>query len=265
MKVTYFLKLQINSLYSNENYQRVKFCHANADLKICLSSVALLQHFHFIAKTNLLSQIRGGFMTTMRFFVIGSWTEGMLHFQKLKPFIVSYEQASLQGHVYRLPAGFPVIVQNLESEQSDQIIGQLVEIKSDQTLIALMDSFHGVHQLDELKGVHVRRSLKVKKTSGDIEEAQVYLYNSKKLTAKAERIPFGIWQDEMKNNPPLTEQLSDRQKGYVLKLGAAKARDIVPINDLSLYRELIKLEIIVDKGRRLALSSLGKEVYKHLT
>ena len=204
-------------------------------------------------------------MTTMRFFVIGSWTEGMLHFQKLKPFIVSYEQASLQGHVYRLPAGFPVIVQNLDTEQGDQIIGQLVEIKSDQTLITLMDSFHGVHQVDDTKGVHMRRSMKVKKSSGDIEEAQVYLYNPKKLTAKAERIPNAIWQEAMKNNPPLTEQLSDRQKIYVLKLGAAKARDIVPINDLSLYRELIKLELIVDKGRRLALSSLGKEVYKNLT
>ena len=40
--------------------------------------------------------------------------------------------------------------------------------------------------------------------------------------------------------------------------------DIIPIDDLTLYRELMKLELIVDKGRRLALSSLGKEVYNHL-
>ena len=203
-------------------------------------------------------------MTTMRFFVIGSWTEGMLHFQKLRPFIVSYEQASLKGQVYRLPAGFPVIVENLDLSQADQIIGQLIEIKSDDTLITLMDSFHGVHLSDDTKGVHVRRLMKIQKSSGQIEDAHVYLYNPKKLNAKSKKIDGGVWQDVMKSDPPMTEQMSDRQKIYVLKLGAAKARDIIPINDLSLYRELMKLELIVDKGRRLALSSLGKEVYKHL-
>ncbi len=203
-------------------------------------------------------------MTTMRFFVIGSWTEGMLHFQKLRPFIVSYEQALIQGHVYRLPAGFPVIVQNMDFEESDQIQGQLVEIRSDETLVTLMDSFHGVHHLDDTKGVHVRRLIKVKKTSGEIENAYVYLYNLKKLNVKAQRVQGGVWQEMMKSNPPMTDQLSERQRFYLLKLGAAKARDIIPINDLSLYRELIKLELIVDKGRRLALSSLGKEVYKNL-
>jgi hypothetical protein len=206
-------------------------------------------------------------MTTMRFFVIGSWTEGMLHFQKLRPFIVSYEPASLRAHVYRLQTGFPVIVENLDSSAQspdDEIVGQLIEIKYDATLIALMDSFHGVHQTDASKGVHSRRLLKVQKTSGEIEEAQVYLFNPKKLTAKAEKIVHGVWLEVMKNNPPLTEQLTSRQKTYVLKLGAAKARDIIPINDLALYRELMKLELIVDKGRRFALSSLGKEVYRHL-
>ena len=68
----------------------------------------------------------------------------------------------------------------------------------------------------------------------------------------------------MKNDPPVTTQLTEKQITYILKLGAVKGRDIVPINDLTLYRELMKLELIVDKGRRLALSSLGKEVYNHL-
>lgn len=203
-------------------------------------------------------------MTTMRFFVIGSWTEGMLHFQKLKPFIVSYEPATINGNVYRVPAGFPVIVENLDLSQADQIVGQLVEINADETLVALMDSFHGVHHSDESKGVHFRRTMQVEKASGDVEQAQVYLYNPKKLNAKSKKIEGAVWHDMMKNEPPMSEQLTDRQRTYVLKLGAAKARDIIPINDLTLYRELMKLELIVDKGRRLALSSLGKEVYKHL-
>ena len=204
-------------------------------------------------------------MTTMRFFVIGSWTEGMLHFQKLKPFIVSYEPATIQAQAYRLPVGFPVLVEQGDGQgQYDQIIGQLVELKYDATLLALMDSLHGVHPAVPSKGLHQRTTVKICKNSGDQDEAQVYFFNPKKLSTKATRIEGGIWQESLAQNPPLTDQLTDKQKTYVRKLGAVKGRDIVPINDLTLYRELMKLELIVDKGRRLALSSLGKEVYNHL-
>ena len=208
-------------------------------------------------------------MTTMRFFVIGSWTEGMLHFQKLRPFIVSYEPATIQANAYRLPVGFPVLVaQDAESladdETNDEILGQLVELKFDATLLALMDSLHGVNAKDHAKGLHQRSTAKIKKTSGETDDAQVYFFNPKKLTAKAVRIAGGIWQDSLAQNPPLTEQLTEKQKSYVLKLGSIKGREILPINDLPLYRELMKLELIVDKGRRLALSSLGKEVYNNL-
>ena len=97
-----------------------------------------------------------------------------------------------------------------------------------------------------------------------IEQAQVYIFNPKKLSKNAELITGGLWKESLTLNPPLTQQLTEKQKTYVLKLGSAKGRDIVPINDLTLYRELMKLELIVDKGRRLALSSLGKDVYNHL-
>lgn len=204
-------------------------------------------------------------MTTMRFFVIGSWTEGMLHFQKLRPFIVSYEPATIRAKAYRLPVGFPVLVANSnEIDPDDQILGQLVELKFDATLLALMDSLHGVHAGDPAKGLHQRVTARIVKSSGDQDDAQVYLFNPKKLNAKAIRIAGGIWQDSLVNNPPLTDQLTEKQKCYVLKLGSIKGREILPINDLTLYRELMKLELIVDKGRRLALSSLGKEVYNHL-
>lgn len=199
-------------------------------------------------------------MMTMRFFAIGSWTEGMLHFEKLKNFIVSYETASIAGSVYRLPVGFPVYVDQGE----DEVHGQLIELKIDQTLVSLMDSFHGVHFVDAAKGLHQRIQKTVKKMSGQLEQAQVYIFNPKKLSKKAELIKGGLWQDSLAQNPPVTAQLTEKQISYVLKLGAVKGRDIVPINDLTLYRELMKLELIVDKGRRLALSSLGKEVYNHL-
>lgn len=199
-------------------------------------------------------------MTTIRFFAIGSWTEGMLHFEKLKKFIVSYENATIPGSVYRLPVGFPVYL----DEGNDEVSGQLIELEVDQTLLSLMDAFHGVHLADVSKGLHQRVQKTVKKMSGQLEQAQVYVFNPKKLTKKAQLIEGGLWQDSLKNDPPVTTQLTEKQITYILKLGAVKGRDIVPINDLTLYRELMKLELIVDKGRRLALSSLGKEVYNHL-
>ncbi len=199
-------------------------------------------------------------MRTIRFFAIGSWTEGMLNFEKLKNFIVSYETASIEGSVYRLPVGFPVLLEH----GADQIIGQLIELKIDETLLTLMDSFHGVHLLDSAKGLHQRIIKTVRKISGQIEQAHVYIFNPKKLSKNAERIEGGEWKQSLQKMPPLPEILTEKQKSYVVKLGSAKGRDIVPINDLSLYRELMKLELIVDKGRRLALSSLGKDVYDHL-
>jgi hypothetical protein len=203
-------------------------------------------------------------MTTMRFFFIGSWTDGMLHFEKLKPFIVSYEVATLKAVAYMLPVGFPVLLAQESSIDNDQIIGQLVELRRDDALLALMDTLNGVHASDSAKGLNIRTTTKVVKSSGELDEAQVYLFNPKKLPAKSTRIAGGVWQEHLAQNPPLTSLLTDKQKTYVLRLGSAKGRDIVPINDLSLYRELMKLELIVDKGRRLALSSLGKEVYNHL-
>jgi len=196
----------------------------------------------------------------MRFFMIGSWTEGMVHFQKLAPYILSFEKAYINATVYRLPVGFPVIV----NQENQKVYGQLIDIKVDSTLLALMDTLHGVHPSDASKGVHIRTETVVNKIAGDSEVAQVYFFNPKKLTSKAVLLQDAEWRTSLEQQPPLPETLTEKQRMYVLKLGAAKGRDIVPIQDLSLYRELMKLELIVDKGRRLALSNLGKEVYNHL-
>lgn len=57
----------------------------------------------------------------------------------------------------------------------------------------------------------------------------------------------------------IAHELTPRQSTYVKRLSQITGREIVPI-DLDLYRELLKLELIIDKGRRLALTKLGKEV-----
>ncbi|MBC7754022.1 MAG: gamma-glutamylcyclotransferase [Moraxellaceae bacterium] len=192
--------------------------------------------------------------------MIGSWTEGMVHFQKLAPYILSFEKAYINATVYRLPVGFPVIV----NQDNQKVYGQLMEIKVESTLLALMDTLHGVHPTDASKGLHIRSEITVNKYTGDSEMAQVYFFNPKKLTSKAVLLQDAEWRTSLEQEPPLPQTLTEKQRTYVLKLGAAKGRDIIPIQDLSLYRELMKLELIVDKGRRLALSNLGKEVYNHL-
>ena len=199
-------------------------------------------------------------MTSIRLFVIGSWTEGMFHFSKLLPHIISYENAEIDATVFKLPIGFPVLTQ----DKSYSVKGQLIELKYDETLLALLDTMYGVNPSDPTKGLHIRTKEMIRKQSGNGELAEVYFFNPKKLTSKAIFIKDGDWKVWLEHNPPLPMTLSEKQKHYVMKLGAAKGRDIVPINDLTLYRELMKLELIVDKGRRLALSSLGKEVYNHL-
>lgn len=199
-------------------------------------------------------------MTSIRLFVIGSWTEGMFHFGKLLPYIISYENAEIDATVFKLPIGFPVLTQ----QKSYPVQGQLIELKYDETLLALIDTLYGVNPSDSTKGLHIRTQEVVRKQSGISELAEVYFFNPKKLTSKAVLIQDGNWKTWLDQNPPLPMTLTEKQKLYVMKLGAAKGRDIVPINDLTLYRELMKLELIVDKGRRLALSSLGKEVYNHL-
>ncbi len=199
-------------------------------------------------------------MTTMRFFMIGSWTEGMFHFQKLLPFIISVENATIKASVYKLPIGFPV----LTNSPTHVIHGQLLELQADEALLVLLDTLHGVKRMAPEKGLHVRSTVNVTKASGEQEPAEVYFFNPQKLTSKAIFIEQGDWKKALSDTVPLPMALTDKQRCYVMKLGCVKGRDIVPINDLTLYRELMKLELIVDKGRRLALSSLGKEVYSHL-
>ncbi len=93
--------------------------------------------------------------------------------------------------------------------------------------------------------------------------ADVYYFNPAKLPKTATRIPAGDWAHSLKATPPLTKTLTERQLAYVKRLSQVSGREIVPI-DLELYRELMKLELVVDKGRRLALSKLGQEVVRYL-
>ncbi len=199
-------------------------------------------------------------MTEMKFFVYGSFSEGLVHFQKIQDFIVDKSLATIQGTAYRLKAGFPVLLQ----KGSDQISGHVVTLKASDLLINLLDEFHGFNQQDEVKSLYFRRQVDVLNPDGSEEIAWVYFLNPEKLPQNAALIVGGDWQLAMKVHPPLTEKLTDRQRTYILRLGNSTGREIIPI-DLPLYRELMNLELIVDKGRRLALSKTGHEVFRYLS
>lgn len=199
-------------------------------------------------------------MTTTRFFIYGSLTEGMIHFSKIQNFVESLAFARTKGTAYRLKVGFPALVKG----GGDLVPGQLVELKGSELLKALLDEFYGYNPLDPDKSLYSRDEVNVY-TEGSSEPVRAWTYflNPLKLPVTAAVIPGGDWKKSIEDQPALTSRLSERQMTYIQRLGRSTGREIVPI-DLTLYRELMNLELIIDKGRRLALSSLGQEVFRHL-
>jgi gamma-glutamylcyclotransferase (GGCT)/AIG2-like uncharacterized protein YtfP len=197
-------------------------------------------------------------MTEMKFFVYGSLSEGLVHFSKIQEFIQASNPAVAKASVYRLKVGFPVLLEDGE----DPVAGQLLELRTTDFLVNLLDEFHGFHKLDGSRSLYFRREITVETALG-AEKAWSYVLNPKKLPKNATLIPGGDWKASMQAEPPLTEKLTERQRTYIQRLGNSTGREIVPI-DLPLYRELMNLELIVDKGRRLALSQMGHEVFRFL-
>jgi gamma-glutamylcyclotransferase (GGCT)/AIG2-like uncharacterized protein YtfP len=198
---------------------------------------------------------------TTKVFAYGSIYEGMIHFNKISAFVESHKPALMRGTAYRLRVGFPVVL----NQGEDLVPGQILEIKSSVILMAMLDEYFGYNPTQPEKSLYIRQETAALTEGGEQSETcWAYYLNPKKLPESAVIIEGGNWLQSMKENPLLTEKLTDRQRTYIQKLGAATGRDIVPIHDMSLYRELIGLELIVDKGRRLALSKLGREVYRYL-
>lgn len=193
-------------------------------------------------------------------FVYGSFVEGRVHHKKLSNFIKDERPAYAKGAAYRLPVGFPV----LASAGEDWVPGQIVEFEGPDILFRLLDEFHGVNLSAKEKSLFFREPVLVKASAKEAPEMiEAYVINPAKLTSAAKRIENGDWPTDLNENPSLLFRLTDKQKDYVHKLGSSTGRDIVPI-DLNLYRELMKLDLIVDKGRRLALTKLGKDLYRYL-
>lgn len=192
-------------------------------------------------------------------FVYGSFSEGMVHYQKIQEYITKTMPATIQGSVFRLQVGYPVYVQ----QGTTQIPGQIVEMEAPEILFKILDEFHGFSPINPEKCLYWKTDVKATIGDGSLVDAITYALNPVKLPKSARLIENGDWKQDLNQRPALTDQLTERQVRYVVKLGKSTGRDIVPI-DLDLYRELMKLDLIVDKGRRLALTSFGKEVFRYL-
>ncbi|MCE3010293.1 MAG: gamma-glutamylcyclotransferase [Proteobacteria bacterium] len=198
-------------------------------------------------------------MTEVKFFLYGSLTEGLVHFERIRDFIVDQKEASIKAKAYRLKVGFPVLL----NEGVDSVPGSVVTVKSPDLLVHLLDEFHGFRPQDPQKSLYFKELTQVTYQDGQNETVFTYFLNRKHLPSSASLIEGGDWKQVLKSAPLFAETLTERQKLYINKLGRVSGREIVPI-DLPLYRELMNLEIIVDKGRRLALSKFGHEVFRYL-
>ncbi|OFZ12254.1 MAG: hypothetical protein A2Z20_04335 [Bdellovibrionales bacterium RBG_16_40_8] len=190
----------------------------------------------------------------------------MTYFKKIKEYVVESSPAVVLGHVYRLPSGFPAFLRvhnELIEGAPDRIEGELLKLCAPDLVYTLLDEFHGVSALVPEKSLHFKEKIFVQINNGDFCEANIYVMNRAKLPKTAACIFGGRWREDLNTNPALAQTLTARQLDYIRRLSTASGRDIIPI-DLELYRELIGLELIIDKGRRLALSRLGKEVVKGL-
>lgn len=207
----------------------------------------------------MVRNLKGGVgMNDQMLFVYGSMAEGMVHFEKIRDFIISVVPAVTRGRVYRLKVGYPAIV----PRGPDQIKGNIVELKPNEVLWHLLDGFYGFNQQEPTKSLYLRDKINVM-VGNEMTTAWAYVLAPEKIPENAQFIEGGDWLTALKDNPPLSEKLTEKQKKYVLRLGESSGRDIIPI-DLNLYRELMSLELIVDKGRRLALSRLGQELYRQI-
>lgn len=195
-----------------------------------------------------------------KLFVCGAFCQGMVNFRKIQNFIVDIQPAKARGTVIRLPVGYPAML----GDGQDVIEGEILTIRPSEVLLALLDEFHGFSPLMVEKSLHFKEPITVELDSGQVIQAHRYVMNPGKIPKGAVIIEGGQWKSSLQERPPLPDRLTDLQREYVQKLGASKGREIVPIK-LDLYRQLMSLELIVDKGRRLALSKLGKDVYKYIS
>lgn len=197
-------------------------------------------------------------MSTNSIFLCSSLADGDFFLDKIQNLIVSTELATIQAAVYRSKVGFPMLVKT----GVDEVQGTLVHLISSDMVGHILDELMGFFPQNPAQGL-THKELALVQTQNGESSAYVYFLNPEKVNSDVRYIENGDWQKALNEKPPIPKKLSERQRNYIQKLGKSSGRDIVPI-DLALYRELMNLELVIDKGRRIALTKLGQDVYRYL-
>jgi hypothetical protein len=194
-------------------------------------------------------------MVGFNFFLYGVYDEGGACFGRFKNFIQQSRPAMVKGSLYQLQSGFSLIL-----NQGERLVrGTLVQLDIPETQWVLFDALNGCG-LEKMSAKSFVVKERVRLNSEEFSDLCVdaYCLNPEKVLMTSGEI-----QPELLNEsagvPTLVAGLTDRQRLYIQKLSKTKGREVVPI-DLAIARELISKELIVDKGRRLALTNLGSEV-----
>lgn len=197
-------------------------------------------------------------MASKDFFIYGSFCNGFAHFHKIQGLVDFIRDVQITGTCFRTQIGFPVVME----QGTDRVPGQLMRLDLSIITESFFDELQGYNPMNPELSLTIKKQVSVEH-DGEFIEATVYFLNPLKKTSTMSKIEGGDWRESLKQHIPLPEKMTDKQRVYVAKLGSCSGRDIVPI-DMTLYRELMNLELIVDKGRRLALSKLGQEVCRYI-
>lgn len=190
------------------------------------------------------------------FFIYGVYDENQKCHDRFKNFIVKKEKAYTKGSLHVLSCGLGL----LSPEGNSLIPGTLVELDMPESYLPILDVLSGYDVAAPKKSFVYRQTITVSPVEAQPLQTQTYCINAEKKIAgikklEGEELDAYFGQSKLS----LIDKLTERQKTYLQKLAQAKGREIVPV-DMALYRELMSLELIVDKGRRLALTRLGSEI-----
>ncbi len=190
------------------------------------------------------------------FFIYGIYDENQKCHSRFKNFIVRKEKAYTKGSLHLLSCGLGL----LSAEGQSVIPGHFVEVDAPESYWPILDMLCGFDPSSPKKSLVHRQAISVSLLEAQPVQVEAYCINPEKKIVGSKKLE-GEELDMYFNQPTtcLIDKLTERQKTYIQKLAQAKGREIVPV-DMALYRELMSLELIVDKGRRLALSRLGSEI-----
>ncbi|MFK8137807.1 MAG: gamma-glutamylcyclotransferase family protein [Bdellovibrionales bacterium] len=192
-----------------------------------------------------------------KLFVCGSLCAGKVHHKIIQDAVISEVPAVVKGSVYRLESGYHVFLE----EGVAHVKGYIYELQESSVLDAILDEFHGVNHKQPNRSLYQRLNCSALAGS-EMLDVDVFALRKKKLPKEAIQIVHGDWEEDFRAQTPLNERFNEDQILYIEKIGKTTGREVIPYTPMT--RDLEKMGIVIDKGRRPALTNLGKEYFKYL-